>query len=107
MMRQTRIGSAGPVALDGKYFTRAGQRLHIQGVTYGPFAPDDRGHGLPAAEAIRNDFARMRDASINAVRVYCTPSEWFLDLADQEDMLVLLDVPWAKHTCFLGSARAR
>jgi GT2 family glycosyltransferase len=107
MTRWPRTGNAGPVALDGRYFTRAGRRLHLQGVTYGPFAPDDHGHQLPADDIVRDDFARMRDAGINAVRVYCTPPEWFLDLADQEEMLVLLDVPWSKHTCFLSSARAR
>jgi GT2 family glycosyltransferase len=53
------------------------------------------------------DFARMRDIGINAVRTYHVPPESFLRLGDEHGMAVLIDVPWAKHLCFLDSRQAR
>jgi GT2 family glycosyltransferase len=45
----------------------------------------------------------MRGASINAIRTYHVPPAWLLDLADLAGMYVLIDIPWAKHVCFLDS----
>jgi O-antigen biosynthesis protein len=95
------------VRVEGKLFARGGRRLRVRGVTYGPFAPDARGEPFPAPGQVRADFAGMRDAGINAVRTYHVPPEWFLSLADEEGLAVLIDVPWAKHLCFLDSAAAR
>jgi GT2 family glycosyltransferase len=50
----------------------------------------------------------MRDLGINAIRVYHTPPAWFLEAAcDQAGLLLLVDVPWSKHLCFLESRTAR
>jgi GT2 family glycosyltransferase len=93
--------------VDGKCFVRGGQRLRVRGVTYGPFAPDADGQPFPARERAGEDFAAMRAAGVNAVRTYHLPPEWLLDLADEQGMNLLIDVPWPKHLCFLDSARAQ
>jgi GT2 family glycosyltransferase len=92
------------VRVDGKFFARRGSRFRIQGVTYGPFAPDPKGQPFPAPRRVCDDFARMRAVGINSVRTYHVPPEWFLEMADKQAMAVLVDVPWAKHLCFLDSA---
>jgi GT2 family glycosyltransferase len=97
----------GRVRTDGKLLRRGGQRLRVQGVTYGPFAPNAAGEPFPDAARAHDDFARMRAAGVNAVRTYHLPPEWFLSLADQEGLSVFLDVPWAKHLCFLDSPQAQ
>jgi GT2 family glycosyltransferase len=100
----------GPVdrlRVDGKFFARGGRRWRLQGVTYGPFAPDPNGQPFPPAERVTDDFDRMRDIGVNTVRTYHLPPEWFLDLADQHGMGVFLDVPWPKHLCFLESRQAQ
>jgi GT2 family glycosyltransferase len=98
--------SAGPAVrlrVDGKLLARGPERFRVQGVTYGPFAPDPQGQPFPAPQGVRADFARMRAVGINSVRTYHVPPEWFLHLADEQGMAVLLDVPWPKHLCFLES----
>jgi GT2 family glycosyltransferase len=97
---------SGRVRVDGKLFARDGQRLRVCGVTYGPFAPNGEGEPFPEPERVREDFSGMRAASVNAVRTYHLPPEWFLALADEEGMGVFIDVPWAKHLCFLESRSA-
>src|SRR5207249_685588 len=82
---------------------RGGERLRIRGVTYGPFAPNPGGEHFPTRARTADDFDRMRDFGVNAVRTYHVPPEWFLDLADEKGMNVLVDVPWPKHLCFLDS----
>jgi GT2 family glycosyltransferase len=99
-----------PVArasIEGKSFVRGGQRLQIQGVTYGPFAPDSDGNQFPAKRRVRDDFIAMTEAGINAIRTYHLPPEWLLDLADEHGVNVFVDVPWRKHLCFLDSAAAQ
>ena len=92
---------------EGKYFARGGQTMRIKGVTYGPFAPNARGEQFPAPERVADDFALMQAIGVNAIRTYHLPPEWFLDLADESGVGIFLDVPWAKHTCFLESTTAQ
>jgi GT2 family glycosyltransferase len=94
------------VRVDGKFFAQGPQRLRLQGVTYGPFAPNADSDALPAREHVREDLQGMRDAGFNALRTYHLPPEWFLHLADEYEINVLIDVPWRKHLCFLDSVDA-
>ncbi len=95
------------VRVDGKRLARAGQRLRVRGVTYGPFAANGLGEPFPESGRVCRDFASMRDARVNAVRTYHLPPEWFLALADEEGLAVFIDIPWAKHLCFLDSRRTQ
>jgi GT2 family glycosyltransferase len=95
------------VRVDGKFFARGQQRLRIQGVTYGPFAPDADGHQFPPQARVDEDFARMRAANINSIRTYHVPPTWLLHKADEQAMSVFIDVPWPKHLCFLDSPEAQ
>jgi GT2 family glycosyltransferase len=93
--------------VDGKFLTRDGRRFRVQGVTYGPFAPDSQGNQFPPARQVRADFAMMRDGHVNTIRTYHPPPDWFLELAAQEGLGVLVDVPWPKHLCFLDNTVAQ
>src|SRR5262245_23745264 len=95
------------VRVDGLALSFAGKRLRLQGVTYGPFAPNAAGEPLPDLEVVSDDFDRMREVGINALRTYHVPPRWLLDLAEERGIFVLVDVPWCKHLCFLESAEAR
>jgi GT2 family glycosyltransferase len=104
--------AAGRVRVDGKFFARRGRRVRVQGVTYGPFAPDVAGQTFLTPQRVRQDFAGMRAAGVNAVRTYHAPPEWFLHLADEEGLAVLvglpwIDLPWRQHLDFLQSRRIR
>ncbi|MBN2505257.1 MAG: glycosyltransferase [Verrucomicrobia bacterium] len=95
------------VRLDGKFFRRNGRKWHAKGLTYGPFAPNDRGETFASPDQTTRDFRQLADLHANALRVYCVPPQWFLDLALAHGLSVLVDVPWAKHLCFLDSTSLR
>src|SRR5437879_5849465 len=77
------------VRVDGKFFARGSRRLGLQGVTYGPFALGADG-AFPVAERVRDDFQVMREAGLNALRTYHVPPEWFLHLADENGINILI-----------------
>lgn len=96
------------VRVDGKFLRWGAQKFYVKGVTYGPFAPDSRGETFASPEQTERDFRLLRELSANAVRVYYVPPRWFLDLAAECGLKVLVDVPWPKHLCFMdSSARCR
>ena len=97
------IETLAPVRVDGKFFSRGGERLRLNGVTYGPFPPDERGDPFGSVGQVRRDFERMQAHGVNAVRTYHVPTEWFLDEADAAGMLVFSGVNWSDHFTFLDS----
>src|SRR5207249_6257804 len=69
--------------------------------------PDGRGQPFPPADRVRADFEQMAAAGVNAIRTYHVPPAELLEAADEAGKLVLIDVPWARHLCFLESRRAQ
>jgi GT2 family glycosyltransferase len=94
----------GAIRVDGKFF-RAGAEKHlVRGVTYGPFETGSHGAPFPEADAVARDFALMRDAGINTVRVFTVPPLCLLDAAAAAGLKVLVGLPWPQHIAFLASA---
>ena len=93
------------VRVEGKFFRLGDSKFFAKGVTYGPFAPGESGDHLPPLEGILRDFAQLRILGANVLRVYHVPPRWFLDLAQEHGLKVLVDIPWNKHLCFLDSER--
>jgi O-antigen biosynthesis protein len=91
------------VRVDGKFFRRGAEKIYLKGVAYGPFAPDATGGTFVSPEQTARDFVLARELGANLLRVYHVPPRWLLDLAAQHDLLLLVDVPWDKHLCFLDS----
>ena len=89
------------VVTDGKFFRVGSQKFHPRGVTYGPFKPDAAGNTFPSPDRCARDFEVMRELNANCLRVYHIPPRWFLDLAHEHGLKVLVDYYWPKHTCFL------
>ena len=95
------------VVAGGKFFRLGGQKFYVRGVTFGPFPPNSYGEPFPSPEQTVRDFVQLRDLGANVLRVYYVPPLWFLELARSQGLYLLVDVPWAKHRCFLESARTR
>jgi hypothetical protein len=89
------------VRTDGKFFRIGAQKFHPKGVTYGPFRPNKAGEPLPEPAQVARDFARIKELNANCLRVYYVPPRWFLDLAHEHGLKVMVDYTWSKHTCFL------
>ena len=79
------------VVADGKFFRIGSQKFHPKGVTYGPFKPDETGNTFPAPERVERDFELMSQLHANCLRVYHVPPRWFLDLAQEHGLKVLVD----------------
>ena len=95
------------IRVDGKFF-RAGlgqdaPKHFVKGVTYGPFAPGSHGAQFPEFPMVERDFALMRTAGINTVRVFTVPPLWLLDAAHRHGLKMLVGLPWSQHVAFLDS----
>lgn len=95
------------VRVEGKFFRVGECKFPVKGVTYGPFAPGSDGEPFASREQTRQDFTQIRELGGNVLRVYHIPPLWFLDLAKEFELRVLVDVPWNKHLCFLDDERTR
>jgi glycosyltransferase involved in cell wall biosynthesis len=85
----------------GKFLFQGTEKCFLRGVSYGPFAPAAHGAQFPERDVVRRDFALMRDLGVNCFRTFTPPPEWLLDLAEENDLGVMVGLPWAEHVCFL------
>lgn len=90
----------------GKFFFIDGKKFFVKGVSYGPFGPE----GREFCDHIntRRDFVSIRKAGCNTLRTYTVPPSWVLDLAHQNDLRILVGIPWEQHlTASLEKAAKR
>src|SRR5271169_1714117 len=95
------------VSVDGKFFRLGEKKFYVKGLAYGPFQPNAAGPAFASPEQTALDFTQIRALGGNLVRVYHVPARWFLDLAADQELKVLIDIPWSKHLCFLDSQSER
>jgi len=93
--------------IEGKFFSINHERFHIKGVTYGTFQPDGNGVQFPCIEKVENDFRKMSETGINAIRTYTIPSRAILDMANVFGIKVMIGLPWEQHLTFLDSRKSR
>jgi len=101
------VSPAPRVSVDGKFFRLGATKYYARGLAYGPFEPNAAGQPFASPEQTAADFAQIRELGANLIRVYHLPAKWFLDLAAQHALKVLIDIPWNKHLCFLDSPARR
>jgi GT2 family glycosyltransferase len=95
------------VRVDGKFFRLGDQKFHPKGVTYGPFAPNAAGERYASYTQTIRDFQQIKELGANTLRIYHVPPGWFLDLAQEHGLKLLVDVPWCKERLFLESEKQR
>jgi len=100
-------GSLNRPVVGGKFFRAGARKFHVKGITYGPFAPNAQNEMFASPEQTARDFQQIQELGANLLRVYYAPPIWLLDLAARYQLRVLIDIPWAKHLCFLDSQRSR
>jgi glycosyltransferase involved in cell wall biosynthesis len=93
--------------VDGKFFRARSGKFYAKGITYGPFAPNSNGEMFASPEQTARDFKLINELGANVLRVYYAPPIWLLDLAAAHGLRVLVDIPWAKHLCFMDSKPAQ
>jgi glycosyltransferase involved in cell wall biosynthesis len=106
-LTNTLARSTDRVRLDGKFFRLGSEKFWVKGVTYGPFGPRSSGESLPEPLQLERDLLQIRELGANTLRVYHAPPRVLLDSAVLSGLRVLVDIPWSKHRCFLGSRADR
>lgn len=96
-----------PIRVRAKFFFEGDKKWFIKGVTYGPFAPDAAGDFVGDPEKAKRDFTLMQEMGVNLLRIYHIPPRWFLDLAKEYRLRVLISIPWAEHVEFLNNPKIR
>ncbi len=91
----------------GKFLFVGEEKLWVRGVTYGTFRPDADGHLLPKPAQVKQDFERMAENGINAVRTYTLPPRWLLDLAQEHGLRVMVGLWWEQFVTFLDEPDRR
>ena len=83
--------AAARVHVDGKFFRLGGRKFYPRGLTYGPFAPNEQKEMFPSREQTVRDFLQLRELGANLLRIYYVPPRWFLDLAAEHELKLLVD----------------
>ncbi len=94
---------AAPVVAAGKLLTRNGEPFYLRGVTYGTFAPDERGDQFPRQKQVLADFRAMAANGFNVVRTYTVPPARVLDAAAECRLQILAGLTWEQHIAFLDT----
>ena len=98
------VDQPSPIRVHGKFFFAGDQKHFVKGVTYGPFAQGSHGAQFPEPTMVDEDFALMREAGVNTVRVFTVPPIWLLDAAHRAGLKLLVGLSWSQHIAFLDSA---
>lgn len=104
-MKNSVVNNPVRPAAEGKFLHIGDEQFYIKGVTYGTFAPDEKGDQFPPEDIIEKDFKLMSEYGINTVRTYTAPSVSLLDLALKYDLKVMAGLPWEQHVAFLESKK--
>ncbi|TKB79772.1 MAG: glycosyltransferase, partial [Nitrospira sp.] len=85
----------------GKFLVDSEEKLWVRGVTYGTFRPQTDGGDYLDPVGVRSDLGLMSAKGINAIRTYTVPPRWFLDIAYEHRLRVMVGLPWEQHVDFL------
>src|SRR5438876_1321018 len=89
----------------GKFLYCRDQKLWASGITYGTFRPDELGNEFNDPDRVKRDFVLIAEAGMNTIRTYSVPPRWFLDLAYDHGLYVMVGLPWEQHIAFLDDAQ--
>jgi GT2 family glycosyltransferase len=87
-------------ATHGRSILADGDKLHVRGVTYGTFQPNEE-VPFPPRDGVRRDLEAMAAAGVNSLRTYVPPPLWLLDDAAACGLHVLVGLAWEQHVAFL------
>lgn len=78
-----------------KFFFEGEKKFFLKGITYCPLPPDAEGNNYGTPEQAARDLAAIHETGANVIRIYTLPPIWFLDLAQKQNLKILLSIDWA------------
>ncbi|TFE70820.1 glycosyltransferase [Methylacidiphilum caldifontis] len=95
------------IKIHSKFFYHKDKKFFIQGVNYGPFKPRTTEHSFfPLPAEVKKDFLLMQQAGVNTLRLYHFPQAWFLDLAREFNLKVLISIPWINRYDYFSNSKS-
>jgi GT2 family glycosyltransferase len=86
----------------GKSLSVDGRAFYVRGISYGAFRPDADKNEYTDLQMIDRDFAQMRSAGINTVRIpHTTPPEALLDIAQRHGHRVIVGLSAEQYVGYL------
>src|SRR5437870_13384283 len=85
----------------GKFLYVGTEKFWVRGISYGTFYVDDNGEERRTEEMVRRDFTQIAASGFNVVRIHTGPPRWFLDLALEHGLRVMVGLNWGEHMAFL------
>ena len=95
------------IKVRGKFLFCGEEKFWVKGVTYGTFKPGEDGEQYPDQRLVKADFQAISAVGINTIRVYTPPPAWFLDLAQENGLRVMIGLAWEQHVTFLDNKALR
>ena len=95
------------IEMRGKFLFCGEEKFWVKGVTYGTFKPGEDGEQYPDQRLVKADFQAISAVGINTIRVYTPPPAWFLDLAQENGLRVMIGLAWEQHVTFLDDKALR
>ncbi len=93
------------IYVKGKFLYCGNQKFYSKGVTYGTFKPAADGLQFPGKETVAIDFALMARHGFNSVRTYTVPPIYLLNEALENNLKVMVGLPWEQHITFLENKK--
>jgi len=103
----TQTAAAARVRTAGKFFRRSGAKFFLDGVSYGPFAPNSRGIPFPEDGQLSRDLDHIQSLGYNTIRLYELPDETVLRETARRGLHLLVGIPWTDHVDFLSDRSLR
>src|SRR5256885_8355645 len=94
-------GLVGRPTVRGKFLYVGTEKFWVRGISYGTFYVDDNGEERRTEEMVRRDFAQIAASGFNVVRIHTGPPRWFLDVALEHGLRVMVGLNWGEHMAFL------
>jgi hypothetical protein len=93
------------LSIGGKFFAAAGGgTIWLNGVSYGPFAPNADGEPFPADDLLVRDLEQIRALGFNLLRIYELPTPTLLRETARLGLYLLVGIPWTDHVDFFADA---
>lgn len=89
----------------GNFIFVGEEKFYVRGVTYGTFQPNEKQQLFPSRKMVEQDFSAMAENGINSVRTYTVPPRWLLDVAQQNELKLMIGIPWEQHITFLDDKK--
>lgn len=102
------LADSGAWHVAGKGFRDTLQRkIILNGVTYGPFQANSQGEPWPENEQLRQDIAHIATLGFNTIRIYEPPTEALLTACREQQLRLLVGIPWSQHVDFMAQNSIR